>query len=280
MKMKVKKIVIFTFFCCLILMPILLMIKMSKKEMSKYHTNDTYQFKEVAYGTPCMVTRQDIQQYYMVSGVVTSNTYCYIDIENKLDKKIRMDVSVGDEISKGEIIGYVGDDEIISLYDGIVEDIVVYSDAYIKVLSFDEKVLTCMIDIDKALKLKEINNFYLEDGSKITINSISNISENNQVKVVFNIENIEYIYGQVIEELKIYTGKIFENVLVVDASCVYQKNQTGPYYVRVLDDYGFFLEEKKVEIGFNNGNVVSVLNIDEGTLCDSGYKNVVSYYME
>lgn len=280
MKTKLKTIAVFLFFIILTSMPIFMLIKLSEKEMSQYVSNDTYQFKEVAYGAPCMVMRQDIQQYYMVSGIVTSDTYCYMNIENTLDKEIRTFVSVGDEIAKDEIIGYVGDKEILSLYDGIVEEISTYGNAYIKVRSLEERVLTCMVDIDKSSKFKASNDLHLEDGSKVTVESVSNIAEGNQVKVVFKIENIEYLYGQSVEELKIYTGKVYEDVLVIDASCVYQKSETGPYFVRVLDDYGYFSEEIEVEIGFQNDDVVSILNIDEGTLCDSGYKSLLSYDVE
>lgn len=277
MKSKWKTIAVVVFFILFGSMPVLVMLMLSQKEMSQYNSNDIYQFKEAAYGAPCMVMRQDIQQYYKVSGIVTSDTYRYMNIENNLDKEIRTSVSVGDEIAKDEIIGYVGDKEIVSLYNGIVEEISTYGNAYIKVRSLEERTLTCMVDIDKSAKLKASNDLQLEDGRKVTVKSVSNIAEGNQVKVVFAIENIEYLYGQSIEELKIYTGKVYEDVLVLDASCVYQKSETSSHFVRILDDYGYFVEEIEVQIGFENDDVVSVLNMDEGTICDSGYKSLLSY---
>ncbi len=280
MKTKLRNIVVGFIFIILIAMPIILMVSLSEKEMSQYTSNNVYQFKEAAYGTPCSVMRQDIKQYYEISGIVTSDTYRYMNIENNSDEEIRAFVSVGDEIVKDEIIGYVGDKEILSVYNGIVEEISVYGDAYIKVRSLEELTLTCMVDIDKASKLKSNSDLYLEDGRKVTVKNVSNIAEGDQVKVIFAIEDIEYLYGQSVEDLRIYTGKVYEDVLVIDASCVYQKSQTGPYFVRILDDYGYFVEEIEVEIGFQNEDVFSVLNIDEGTLCDSGYKSLLSYNVE
>ena len=66
-------------------------------------------------------------------------------------------------------------------------------------------------------------------------------------------------------------------MLVIDASCVYQKSESGPHYVRILDAFGYFEKEIEVEIGFENDDVVSVLNIEEGTVCDSGYKSLLLY---
>ena len=277
MKKKLKALIVVLLFGVFLLLPILLIMQLSKKEMKQYNTNEVYFFKEASYGEPCVVVRQDMQQYYSVSGIVTSDTYHYMKVDDNSGNEIRLSKSIGDEIAKDEIIGYQGEKEITSIYNGIIEEISLFDNGYIKVRSLDERILTCMVDIEVANKLNDNKELYTEKGSKVSIKNVSKIVEQNQVKIVLFIEDIEYLYGQMVENLKLFTGKVYEDVLALDESCVYQKDETGSYYVRVLDDYGYFIEEKEVMVGFKNNDMVTVLNLDEGTLCDSGYKNLLLY---
>lgn len=50
--------------------------------------------------------------------------------------------------------------------------------------------------------------------------------------------------------------------------------------MRVVDENHYLVDEMEIEIGFEAEEVVGVLNIDEGTLCDSGYKELLKSRVE
>ncbi len=283
--MNVKKLLvkigIVVFFAVLIILPLIMMFNLSEREMSKYQVNSTYKFKEASYGEPKRVTRQDLKLYYTFSGTVTSNTYRYIDFPQATDEAdVISTVSIGDEVFKDDIVAYLGSKEIRSNYNGIVEDMASFAGGYVKLRSFDNLKLTCMSDISTINKVKDCQTLQLADGNKVNVYLVSNIIADNQGKIVFSIENSDYMYGQEVKNLKIYTGKTYKDVLTIDKQCVYQKKKNGPYFVRVVDENGYFESEKEVEIGFENEDVVSVLNIEEDTLCDSGYKELLKIQVD
>lgn len=248
--------------------------------MAKYQVNSTYKFKEAAYGEPKRITRQDLKLYYTFSGTVTSSTYRYIDFPEAEDANVISTVSIGDEVFKGDIVAYLNRKEIISNYNGIVEDVASFAGGYVKLRSFDNLKLTCMSDISTINKVKDCQSLELADGNKVNVDLVSNIIADNKGKIVFSIENSDYMYGQEVKNLKIYTGKVYRDVLTIDKQCVYQKQKNGPHFVRVVDENGYFESEKEIEIGFETEDAVSVLNIEEDTLCDSGYKELLKMQVE
>lgn len=272
---KIIKIIVVFVFIIMFLMPVFMMYHLSKKEMKQYQQNEIYQFKETAYGEPCQVLREDVEQYYLFSGTVTSDSYKFIEFDESESSEIKTLINMGDEVRTGDIIAYIGDREIKSPYNGIVEEIASYSGGYVKLHSLDELKLECMADRELIDKIKDCETLKLEDGNKVYVDFISNVAIDNQVKITFAIENINYMYGQEVQDLKIYTGVVYENALVVNKNCVYQKYTDGPYFVRVLNDQLLFEKELEVEIGFETSELVSIVNVPEGTFCDSGYKALI-----
>ncbi len=274
--MKIKKILLKTIipvlFIVAFILPIMMMYNLSKQEKKQFKQYDVYDFKETAYGTPCEVERKDIKKYFNFDGVITSNTYEYIEFKQYKNSLIKTVIGVGDEVKVGDVVAYAGKLKITSDYNGIVEEVLSDKEGYIKLRSLDKLKLTCMTSPTIIRKIKDCNSLTLDNGDKVKIDFISNMATDNKVKIVFEIENMDYLYGQEIKNLKIYTGDEYKNVLVVDKNCVYQKKKGGPNYIRVLDENLFFLNEVEVDIGFETEEYVSVVNVREGTFCDSGYK--------
>lgn len=277
--MKIKKLLIrlgvFLFFAVLMILPVIMMIRLSEQEMSKYEVDTTFEFKEAAYGEPEIVSRADVKMYYTFSGTVTSDTYKYIRFAENDNSTVTALVGIGDEVFEDKVVAYIGDKAVKSEYDGIVEDVDPTPGGTIKVRSFDNLKLTCYSDLSTINKIRECEDLQLENGKKVKIEEISNLVVDNKVKIVFSVEDMDYLYGQEINDLKIYTGKVYSDVLVIDKNCVYTKPEDNKKYVRVLDDNFYFVREQEVEIGFETEELVCVLNIDEDTICDSGYKEFV-----
>ena len=209
------------------------------------------------------------------SGTVTSDTYKYIRFAENDNSTVTAVVGIGDEVFKDKVVAYIGDKAVKSEYNGIVEDVDPTPGGSVKVRSFDNLKLTCYSDLSTINKIRECKDLQLENGNKVKIEEISNLIVDNKVKIVFYVEDMDYLYGQEINDLKIYTGKVYSDVLVIDKNCVYTKPEDNKKYVRVLDDNFYFVREQEVEIGFETEELVCVLNIDEDTICDPGYKEFV-----
>lgn len=269
----ILKMFIITGFVALMIFPVLMMKEMSESEQTEYRQNNAYEFKEAAYGEGRVVTRNNIEEYVVVDGKVTSDIYEYIDISEGVNDRIKYMFTIGDEVYEEEIIATVDSIEIKSTCNGIIEDIV--QGEYIKICNIDEIKLVCTADRKTADKIENKENLYLENGEKLGVNRVSNIMVNNVIEIEMSVESGNLIYGQTFTGLKLFTGTIYEDVLVVDKECVYQKYEDGPYYLRVLNESMLFEGEIQVQVGFETDEYISVVNVEEGTICDSGYKSLI-----
>lgn len=108
------------------------------------------------------------------------------------------------------------------------------------------------------------------ENEKLTVREISNIAQGNKVKVVFDIDSKSYMYGEELPDIKIYTDKVYSEVLVVNKNCVYKKGNS--YYVRVLDENGYYIKEQEVKVSLETEEYMAISGVEEGTICDAGYK--------
>lgn len=79
------------------------------------------------------------------------------------------------------------------------------------------------IPIDKLKYIKESKSLSFNENEKLTVREISNIAQGNKVKVVFDIDSKSYMYGEELPDIKIYTDKVYSEVLVVNKNCVYKR---------------------------------------------------------
>lgn len=173
----------------------------------------------------------------------------------------------GDEIYKDKEIT-TGQKIIKAPCNGIVES--VDTGNRIRVLSFDKLQLVTNIPIDKLNYIKESKSLSFNENEKLTVREISNIAQGNKVKVVFDIDSKSYMYGEELPDIKIYTDKVYSEVLVVNKNCVYKKGNS--YYVRVLDENGYYINEQEVKVSLETEEYMAISGVEEGTICDSGYK--------
>lgn len=269
----VLKIFIIVGFMALLIFPILMMKELSESEKEEYRQNNVFEFKEAAYGEGRAVTRKDIEEYVVVDGKVTSDSYEYIDVSEYEDDKVKYKVTIGDEVYKEEIVATIDNLQIKSPCNGIIEDIV--QGEYIKICNIDEMKLVCTVDRKTADKLGSKESLYLENGEKLSVERVSNIMVDNMIEIVMSVKSENLMYGQTFSGLKLFTGVVYEDALVVDKNCVYQKYENGPYYLRVLNDSMLYEGEIQVQVGFETDEYISVVNVEEGTICDSGYKELI-----
>lgn len=264
-KNTIFKLTVITVILLLFLTPIIILYKLSGSEKKSYIQDTYYEYKEAAYGEPIRVTRADIEYYVTTDGVISSSEYITIDIKDIERDNIL--VQPGDEIYKDKEIT-TGQKIIKAPCNGIVES--VDTGNRIRVLSFDKLQLVTNIPIDKLNYIKESKSLSFNENEKLTVREISNIAQGNKVKVVFDIDSKSYMYGEELPDIKIYTDKVYSEVLVVNKNCVYKKGNS--YYVRVLDENGYYINEQEVKVSLETEEYMAISGVEEGTICDSGYK--------
>ncbi len=264
-KNTIFKLTVITVILLLFLAPIIILYKLSGSEKKSYIQDTYYEYKEAAYGEPIRVTRADIEYYVTTDGVISSSEYITIDIKDIERDNIL--VQPGDEIYKDKEIT-TGQKIIKAPFNGIVES--VDTGNRIRVLSFDKLQLVTNIPIDKLNYIKESKSLSFNENEKLTVREISNIAQGNKVKVVFDIDSKSYMYGEELPDIKIYTDKVYSEVLVVNKNCVYKKGNS--YYVRVLDENGYYINEQEVKVSLETEEYMAISGVEEGTICDSGYK--------
>ena len=264
-KNTIFKLTVITVILLLFLAPIIILYKLSGSEKKSYIQDTYYEYKEAAYGEPIRVTRADIEYYVTTDGVISSSEYITIDIKDIERDNIL--VQPGDEIYKDKEIT-TGQKIIKAPCIGIVES--VDTGNRIRVLSFDKLQLVTNIPIDKLNYIKESKSLSFNENEKLTVREISNIAQGNKVKVVFDIDSKSYMYGEELPDIKIYTDKVYSEVLVVNKNCVYKKGNS--YYVRVLDENGYYINEQEVKVSLETEEYMAISGVEEGTICDSGYK--------
>lgn len=264
-KNTIFKLTVITVILLLFLAPIIILYKLSGSEKKSYIQDTYYEYKEAAYGEPIRVTRADIKYYVTTDGVISSSEYITIDIKDIESDNIL--VQPGNEIYKDKEIT-TGQKIIKAPCNGIVES--VDTGNRIRVLSFDKLQLVTNIPIDKLNYIKESKSLSFNENEKLMVREISNIAQGNKVKVVFDIDSKSYMYGEELPDIKIYTDKVYSEVLVVNKNCVYKKGNS--YYVRVLDENGYYINEQEVKVSLETEEYMAISGVEEGTICDSGYK--------
>ncbi len=269
----IVKIVAFLVFVVLAVTPLIMMYKLSQNEMEDYVQDKQYNYRETAYGEISMVCRKDIEQYYMVDGQFESSTYKKMTFEADKAHNIEIIVAENDEVYKNQTIANIDGKKIVSQCNGVICEIN-EMEGFVKVLSYDEPELNCYVEKKIADALKANDSLKLEDGRKVTVKSVSNTMVDNRILVVLRIENCDYMNGETVEDLKLFTGRVFKDILAVDKRTVYKKND-GNYYVRTVDEAGYFIAEIQVNVNYESDDEIGITGVEEGTYCDAGYSNYV-----
>ena len=267
-------------FCLLILAllaaPLGLIYEISNREKHQYATPTAPDFVEMAYGTIAEAERRDLRESVSLTGVFRSDTYEYIELKQSEPSKIRWDISVGDEIQKGEQIGTYKGEAITASVSGLVAEISAY-DGYIKVQLATPVFLECDVSAKTLVLLKNGQALTTEDGEAVTLIYTAMIRNGDgTTRVRLKIDSEAYFLDQIVEELLIYTGNVYMQTLVLPEKCLYQRTagEDEPWYVRQVTEGGKLIGEVEVTRGYSDGEWVSVTGIEEGQFFDAGYRQI------
>lgn len=265
-------------FLVAMIIPVLALIWISSIEQKQYTVENDIRIGEIAYGDICEANRIDLEETVTVSGTVVSGKVDFIELSEYYEPyKLRFIIHEGDCVAKGQLIAYYKGNEVYADKDGIVEAISIGDESYIMLDSLSD--LTIKVDCSDDNTFKKLNqkNLKLQDdfGCNYSIAKIDNAKNENGQRYAYvrSDDSSKLTYGDKLENIRLYTGKTYKDVLAVYKNCVYSYNDDKTY-VRVIDDSG--AEEVEVQVGFYTGDFAVISGIEEGTKCDSGYKSLLS----
>ncbi|MGN1235627.1 MAG: hypothetical protein ACI4U2_06570 [Christensenellaceae bacterium] len=259
---KIRNGAIALLFAILLLIPIVSVILLSTAEQKAYLAGGVQPHSSVNYGDLISPTRMDFREQYSVSGVYEPYEVFFMDIA----KETRLTVSVGEEVKKGDVIGYEGERAIVAEGNGILTEC---TESCLRFDSLDSAVLVCRLTTQVADRLfADGVELTTATGEVITPYSRSNRMEDGLVEVKLLL-SASHLCGETVTLMSVYTGRTYSGILALPTQCVYRK-EDGRYYVRVIVDETAI--EKTVTISLWNGFYYSVTGVEETDLCDSGYK--------
>ena len=265
--------VLFLLLLSLLIAPVGMLYLISKEEQKQYLVKPVPVVEELAYGEIVPVGRMDMNETVTLSGKITGTKEFFMELPCKDPYALRFMVEQGDVIHSGDLLAYEGKGEIISTADGLIREICLGTNSYLRLVSLEDLALECEIT-DKQAAIFRRNSLSLSDevGNRLQVLDLSEIySTNGTLRLLLQYDAESLTYGQPIDNLILYTGKTYTQALVVQKCCIYQKPETGKYYVRLVDENGHFLQEAEVTLGYSNEDYVCISGVEEGVLCDAGY---------
>lgn len=264
----------------LLIAPLGILYQISAREMKAYEPPIPPALKQTAYGELMQAHRWDVSDYLTVSGTWISEEEINQDLNCWNPWVIRWRVEPGAEIHAGQVLGsYLGKD-VVAKHDGILLEINASSgeNAYLRIRGLEATVLECRLDQNDMIKLIGAIDLRTQQGNAAEVTDTARVpDENDTYAVRLRIAGAEHVHGETEKNLILMTGQIYRDALVLDESCVYQKQPGAdqPWYALQVQADGTLLGETEVTVGFRVGNLVCVSGVPEGAWFDSGYKAIV-----
>lgn len=276
---KIGSVLLVLVFVALFLAPAGIIWRISKAEQQQYLPAADEVLEDLAYGEIRQVMRMDIPETITVSGSVVSTATDFIELDGYWDPfLLRMTVESGQTVCAGDVIGYYNGEPVLADKTGVVKAVNIGEDSYVWLQSLDSLALRLEVSDQTVLTALQQENATLTDSDGTTYHVLEiepTRTESGNAVVLLSCEGKALVYGQHYSELTLQTGRVFQQALVVEKSCVYTPTGSDKKYVREVDEFGKYLQEVEVTTGYSNGEYICVSGIEEGAFCDSGYKAVV-----
>ncbi len=265
-------------FLLLLLAPLVFIYAITAVEMRQFDRVAVPPLTEKAYGEPLPVLRTDLRESVTVSGKFISSRKFFMELPKLKDPyETRMLVSFGDVIQEGDIIGYQADGitKITASASGIVRDVHLGQRSYLLLESTQDLVLSCYVN-ESVLSMLKRDGLELTNaaGEPVELPYVGQIVDGNgdtEIRLLLS----GGVYGASKKSLRLYTGKVYTQALVVPTACLFKiPEDETKWYVRVLDSQRNVVGIQAVQVGYSDGEFTCVTGLEEGTLLDSGYARI------
>ena len=259
----------------LLLAPVGLIWKISNQEIARYQMPDPPKFVQTAYGTIVQATRMDVEELVTVSGTFIAKSTVYQELDVESPGNIRWTAKAGQEVQEGQVLGTLGDKEVVCQYNGKLMAINSYgTEPYLEIQLLSPLTMECHVSRSTLRTMQRAKELTTKDGTPVTIDYVSNIPDAaGNLRVLLSIDTDYYYYGETVTDLQLHTGNKYTQALVLPVSALYQKNagEDQPWYVYKVKADGEAVGEQEVTVGYNNGSVACVSGIQAGEYFDTGY---------
>lgn len=264
----------------LLILPLGLIYRISEAEMKEYEPAPAPVIRQISIGPPKQAVRSNLQLYVILSGRFTSKEVAFMELDYREPYDIRWIAGYGDEIQVGQLLGYYHGEEILSTVDGIIEEIRTGdSNSYLMVRTFAPLVLECQVDDTVLQSLAQFaDSLTLVDGTVVTVVHVSRAQNpDGTTTIQLSLSREGDAYGGSLNNIAVYLGTSYPQVLTLPVSCVYQRTpgEDQPWYVREVTKDGFLIGERQVEVTYSTEDIVVIKGVEEGQWFDSGYKAVM-----
>ncbi|QNO13478.1 hypothetical protein HYG86_01190 [Alkalicella caledoniensis] len=255
------------------LMPIILIAYITYLEMEDYKPNIEYRIAAKSYGEPSQISRMNIEETVHVNGKLNSHDFDFVEWDSTRNPKVRISVSLNEEVRIGGTLVYVNNKPLASSVNGVIQEINII-EGYVKILDIDKLVLESYTDTKNANKL-ELNKWYVVDQDvKIKLISLSNVMTELGRMASYALEGGSFLYQEHVK-FEIPTGVVYTDALTVSKESVYQKELDGPYYIRRVESTGQVIGEVEVKVGIANKDMITITGVEEGWFADPGYAQLM-----
>lgn len=255
----------------LLVLPIIMIIILSQKELKKYQTSNSYTLEEKSFGPGHPVISGSIQEAIDFQGEITSTKYQTYTGENAA-----VFVKEKQEVFKGDILMKNASTEVKADGNGIVETIRIENGlTQITVLDIDQ-VVAAVTTKQKTTDFS-VGKTYQSSLGKVTLIKKSNREINGKRTLYFKMEKSP-LFGTSLS-FQVKTGKEETSVLMIEKEAIYT-SVNGETVLRVINDQENVVKEAVVKTGISDGQYIAVSGVDEGTLCDVEYAKYVNHKLD
>lgn len=206
--------------------PLALIFQLSAAELAEYEAVIPPVIRDAAYGNVVQAHRTDVAEYTTVSGTFVTTAYDYQELDYRSPNLIRWESAVGDPIEEGQTIGFYNGKPVLATHTGIIRQMQTYSEnAYLQVQLLEPLELECQVpdSVENVLSRNQ-DSLTTDTGAAVQILYQSPVRNSDGTTTLrLTISGMEGVFGESLKDEKIYTGRVYQNALVLDLDCVYQK---------------------------------------------------------
>lgn len=256
----------------LLAIPILVLIVTGRQELTAYQEPKRIEWKQTNYGELFESRIGTIYKEISVKGSYVASKTELISYPKEATEKTVLPLSVGSEIQTNDVIAITSKREIKAKAPGVIRDIQDLGDRLVFHMDrVDNPYLELLLPLDTDVAVGD--ELIDENEQKLSVVHLSSVIADGKRKVTFRPED-EHLLGEPFSGF-IRVGEPSEGAILIEKSCIYQKEPNGPYFVQTSTPEGLLMEEVEIQVGVKSAELANVIGLDSGVLCDSGYAQLM-----
>lgn len=256
-----------------LLFPVILIYILSQYEIRRNQGSVDIHLEQMAYGNAMPIMYGDINEIIQVQGKVDANQFSKITVEPSLTD-VAYELELGVEYLLDEPILANEDSVVSSPVNGILTTIKedVEEQVVLEFLDLGRLSINLFFDQEVRLDPAVVYQVQIKDQTYELENAkASHVHHQEGYLVHFDFvgKTPALLYQEEIEGL-FFSGRADISVLIAPLNSVYRSSVSGSPAVRIVSQYGQFIEERPVRVGLQDLDHISIVGVEEGLFVDAG----------